>query len=221
MRKNNKTNPHCPVNGCRTTAPHAEDPIVKGFIKTFAPPEAMTLWALTAMVELKESICRDLVEKKIFAWHTRLRQPEELYHRILYALFVASEKELHHLLSGDRPNGFAGLYEKVNETVFLGKGLLQVTQPGLTQGTFKPVDILNDGAHVSFRAFMNCIGLSRHPEYLPSPDQYCSHLSRFCDYLNYMHQMFKTGKEKEHVLLGVRNLHRPASDWRTTWSAGS
>jgi len=214
MGKTNSPNPNCPVKGSRTTTPHANDPIVQGLIRTFAPPDQMTLYALAAMAELSESICRDFMEKKLFAWHTRLRQPEELYTRVLYALFVASEKELHHLLSGDRPNGFAKQYERVNELVFLGRGLLQVTQPGLTQGTFRPADILNDGAHVSFKSFMNCIGMTLHPEYLPPADKYCNHLRRYCDYLNYMHEMFKAGKRKEVVLVGVRNLHRPAADWK-------
>jgi hypothetical protein len=212
MGKRNDPNPNCPVKGCRTTVPHASDPIVQGLIKRFAPPEQMTFYALAAMAELRESICRDLTENKLFAWHTRLRQPEELYTRVLYALFVASENELHHLLSGDRPNGFAKQYEGVNELVYLGRGLLQVTQPGLTQGTFRPSDILNDGAHVSFRSFMNCIGMALHPEYWPPADKYRDHLTRYCNYLHYMREMFKAGKKKEDVLLGVRSLHRPAAD---------
>jgi len=210
-----RPNPHCPVIGCRTPRPHADDPIVKGLIHAFGPPAAMALWSLTAMAELRESICRDLIEKKIFAWYTRLRQPEELYIKTLYALFVASERELHHLLSGDTPNSLAKLYESVNGAVFLGRGLLQTEQPGLTQGTFKPADMLNDGAHASFSAFMSCIGLIRNPQFLPSPEKYCSHLGKYCDYLNYMHEMFKAGKEKTHILQGVINLHRPASDWKT------
>jgi len=31
----------------------------------------LTLWARTAMAELSQSICRDLTEKKVFAWLTR------------------------------------------------------------------------------------------------------------------------------------------------------
>jgi hypothetical protein len=65
-----------------------------------------------------------------------------------------------------------------------------------------------DGAHVSFRAFMTCIGLARNPQNLPSPDEYCEHLARYCKYLDYMHGMFKSGKEKKDVLAGLINLHR-------------
>jgi len=109
---------HCPVSGCQTTKPHADDPIVKGLILAFALPEKMTLWARTAMAELSESICRDLMAKKVFAWHSRLRQPEELYIRTLYALFIATEKELHHILSGDTPNGLSRLYEELTRLFF-------------------------------------------------------------------------------------------------------
>ncbi|HEV2522526.1 MAG TPA: hypothetical protein VGT24_09105 [Candidatus Acidoferrales bacterium] len=165
------------------------------------------------MLELSESICRDLAEGKLFAWYTRLRQPEELYNTTLYALFVASELELHHLLSGEMPNGFSRLYTKVNETVYLGKGQLQIEQPGLHQGTFKPADILNDGAHVSFPAIMSWIGLVRNPQYLQPPEEYCRHLRRYCAYLEYISGMFSAGKEKQVVLEGVKNLHRPASEW--------
>ena len=183
-------------------------------ILEFAPPEKMTLWARTAMAELSESICRDLIAKKVFAWHSRLRQPEELYIRTLYALFVATEEELPHILSGDRPNNsLSSLYEKVNKVVFEGRGLLQVDQPGLSYGTFRPIDTLNDGAHASFRAFLTCIGLARNPENLPAADKYCEHLATYCRYLNYMHEMFKAGKTKADVLSGVKNLHKPASHW--------
>ena len=43
---------------------------------------------------------------------------------------------------------------------------------------------------------MTCIGLARNPEYLPSPEKYCEHLTKYCQYLDYMHGMFKAGKEK-------------------------
>jgi hypothetical protein len=213
--KNLGSNPHCPIRGCRTSQPHADDPIAKGLIHEFAPPEKLTFWVLHGMAELRDSICRDVTDQKIFAWHTRLRQPEELYIRTLYALFVADEKELHHVLSGAMPNGLSGLYSRVNALVFEGRGLLQAPQPGLNHGTFTPMDTLNDGAHLSFPAFMTCIGMARNPQYLPSdlPAKYHKHLTTYCKYLEYMHGMFKAGKDKKHVLSGVINLHRPASYW--------
>jgi hypothetical protein len=211
-KKKKKLNPHCPVPGCQTTKPHIDDPIVKGLILTFTYPEKMTLWAFTAMEELSESICRDLREKKSFAWLSRLRQPEELYIRTLYALFIATEKELPHILSGDAPNGLSRLYSEVNRVIFEVRGLMQVSQSGLSVGTYKPMDMLNDGAHVSFRAFMTCIGLVSNPQNLPSPEKYSEYLRKYCAYLNYMHGMFKSGKEKKYVLEGLVNLYRPARD---------
>ena len=211
-RKKNKINSNCPVPGCRASRPHADDPITKALILQFADPEKMTLWTRVAMGELTESICRDLEENKIFAWYSRLRLPEELYIRTLYALFVATEKELHHVLSGALPNGLTDLYAKVNKVVFDGTGRMQVSQPGLTHGTFKPMDILHSGAHGSFHAFLTCIGLSRNPENLPSPQKHREHFQKYCAYLEYMHGMFKAGKEKKHVLAGVKSIHKPAGE---------
>jgi hypothetical protein len=173
----------------------------------------MTFWTLGAMTELANSICRDLSEGKAFAWLSRLRQPEELYIRTLYALFIASEAELPHILSGAMPNGLSNLYSKVNEVVFNSKGLLLTQQPGQSFGAFRAIDTLHDGAHASFRAFLTCIALARNPEGLPSADRYAQHLKTYCTYLNHMHEMFRAGRKKEDVLIAVRNLHRPLSDW--------
>lgn len=209
-----KVNPNCSVPGCRTKTPHAKDPIAEALIQEFGPPEKMTRWALAAMAELRDSICRDLVENKVLAWYTRLRQPEEIYVTVLYALFIADEKELHHIISGETPNGFSRLYPKVNEVILGGRGLLQVSQAGASSGTFKPIDMLHAGAHVSFPAFMTCIGISRDPSARSSPDVYAKHLNTYCTYLDYMRGMFEGGKAKEHVLDGVISLHKPASHWQ-------
>jgi hypothetical protein len=216
MKKNKSKNPHCPVLGCRTDKPHADDPIAAGLIHEFSVPEKLAYWVLGGMAELRESICRDLAEKKVFAWLTRLRQPEELYVRTLYALFIANDKELHHILSGAMPNGLSGMYSKVNALVFGGRGLLQAPQAGLNFGEFVPMDILNDGAHVSFAAFLTCIGIVKNPQYFPPdfPTIYFRHLTGYCKNLDYMHGMFKAGKERQHVLSGLINLHKPASHWQ-------
>ncbi len=212
MSKKNKSNPYCPVPGCRATAAHLDDPIVKALMLEFGPPEKMTQWTLAAMAELRETICRDLIDKKAFAFHTRVRQPEELYIRTLYALFVATNGEIPHILSGATPNGLSSLYREVNRVVFEGRGLLLVQQAGQSFGTFTPIDALHDGAHASFRSFLTCIGWVRNPENFPAPEKYCQHLNAYCNYLNYMHQMFKAGKDKKDVLAGVKNLHRPPSN---------
>jgi hypothetical protein len=208
----NNPNPNCPVSGCQTDQPHAQDPIVKALIIQFAPREKMTEWVLAAMAELRNSIVRDLQDGQVFAWFTRFRQPEELYIRTLYCLFVANEKELHHVLSGEQPNGISGLYEKVNPVVFEGRGLLLTPQPGLDPSTtFKPMDMLHEGAHISFSSFLTVIGLIKNPTQRPQPERIFQHLTTYCNYLNYMHGMFKAGKEMKHVLAGVINMHRPAA----------
>ena len=208
-----KPNPHCPVLGCRTDKPHGSDPLVQGMLAEFSSPGKLTYWTLAAMAELSQSICRDLQEEKIFAWLSRLRQPEEIYVRTLYTLFIATPEELPHIVSGDTPNGMMGYYKPVNELVLGGRGLLDTAQPGLTAGSFKPVHTLHAGAHASFSAIMTCIGLAHHPEALPAPDKYMEHVGRYCTYLKYMHDMFKGGKSKQDVLDGVISLHKPASYW--------
>jgi hypothetical protein len=209
-KTNQKTNPHCPVPGCRTKKAHMDDPIMPGIARAFASPTDMTQWTCAAIAELAQSIASDLENGRTLAFLSRVRQPEELYFRTLYALFVATDKELPHILSGELPNGFSQIYEKVNKVVLAGRGRLMVEQPGLTFGTFKAMDTLNDGAHVSFRAFLTVIGWAKNPEHLPSPDHYRKHLQKYCAYLTYMHGMFKAGKQKADVLLGVQKLHTPA-----------
>jgi hypothetical protein len=99
-KRKQKLNPHCPVPGCKTDKPHAADAIVSALIHEFAPPEKMTSWVLSGIAELRNSIDKDLKAGQMFAFLTRLRQPEELYIRTMYALFIASEKELHHIFVG-------------------------------------------------------------------------------------------------------------------------
>jgi hypothetical protein len=76
------------------------------------------------------------------------------------------------------------------------------------------METLNDGAHASFKAFLTCMGFKKNPEYLPSLEAYTKHLVKYCRYLTYMNEMFKAGKEKKHVLEGVKNLHKPARLWK-------
>src|SRR5579884_1854540 len=208
-KKKRKANPHCPVVGCRTSKPHIADPIVKALMVQFAPPENMTEWVLAAMAELRQSIMKDLEEKRVFGWHSRMRQPEELYIRTLYALFVASDKELPHIISGDMPNGFSRLYSAVNRVVLEGRGKLLDSLPGLHPGTtFKPIDTLNDGAHASFRSFLTCMGWIKNPQMMPQTDQYLRYLNTYCNILNRMHDDFKANKDKKEVLEEVKKLYR-------------
>ena len=211
MSKKKKPNPHCPVPGCRTPQPHASDKIGKALVQEFSPPAKMTSWALGAMAELRNSICQDLQEGRLLAFYTGLRLPEELYIRVLYALFIASPEELPHILSGETPNDLSNLYTRVNSTVFEGRGPLH-----RDLGGFRPIDTLNHGAHASFQSFLTVIGWVRKPKNVPALDKYRAHLTTYCNNLNYMRAAFESGKSKEDILVGVKNLHRPASHGRSS-----
>ena len=94
MKKPPKVNLHCAVPGCRTKAPHLDDPTVKGLVHNFSDPAKVALWTMASIAELGNSIATDLAAGRNFALITRSRQPEELYIRALYAIFIATPDEL-------------------------------------------------------------------------------------------------------------------------------
>lgn len=61
------------------------------------------------IAELRNSVADDVNSGRLYGYITRWRQPEELYYRTLYVLFVADENEVQHVLSGEMPNGFAAI----------------------------------------------------------------------------------------------------------------
>ena len=83
-----------------------------------------------------QSMAADLTADRRFALLTRSRQQEELYIRALYAMFIATPDEVIHIMSDATPNSFSAMYKRVNQSIFGGKGLLDVVQPGLTYGHF-------------------------------------------------------------------------------------
>lgn len=214
-KKLTKINPHCPVPGCKATAPHTDDPTVKGLVHNFSDPAKVALWTMASVAELGNSMATDLAAGRNFALLTRSRQPEELYIRALYAIFIATPEELAHIMSDALPNSFRSMYRKVNDLVFEGRGLLAASQPGLKHGEFTPMDTINRGAHVSFSTMMMVIGLAQHPEYLEAytSGRYFNHISVYLSYLNYLKQMFEGGKDKAAALSGLINMHRPKSFW--------
>jgi hypothetical protein len=210
-----KVNPHCPVPGCKTATPHTDDPTVKGLVHNFSDPAKVALWTTASVAELGNSMATDLAAGRNFALLTRSRQPEELYIRALYAIFIASPKELAHIMSDALPNSFRSMYRKINDLVFEGRGLLEASQLGLKHGAFTPMDTINRGAHASFSTMMMVIGLAQHPEYLEpyTSGRYFNHISVYLSYLNYLKQMFEGGKDKAAALSGLINMHRPKSFW--------
>jgi hypothetical protein len=214
-KKQPKINPHCPVPGCKTAAPHTDDPTVKGLVHNFSDPAKVALWTGASIAELGNSMATDLVAERNFALITRSRQPEELYIRALYAIFIATPEELAHMMSDRLPNSFRNMYRKVNQLVFEGRGLLEVSQPGLKHGEFTPMDTINRGAHASFSTMMMVIGLAQHPEYLEpyTSGRYFNHISVYLTYLAYLQKMFEGGKDKAAALSGLIDMHRPKSFW--------
>lgn len=108
------------------------------------------------MAELRDSVTDDVQKNRLFSWYTRMRQPEELYFRTLYVLFLASDDEVPHVLSGDLPNSFSQIYKAVNEAILEGRGEITEIKPGLVSGEFRMIDNLNDGAHVGWRYADGC-----------------------------------------------------------------
>jgi hypothetical protein len=203
----------CKVPGCRTKKAHMDDPIVQGLHAEFSDPVKLTSWVKTALGELINSIRADLQANRLLAYMSRWRQPEELYYRALYVLFIATPDELPHVLSGDPPNGFTAIYKLVNQKIMDGRGGVDKPQPGLKGEEFTPMRTLHEAAHGSFRFLMTCIGVARNPEYQKNFPKHFEHLNKYWSYLDYMEGMFKAGKSKEDVLAGVRNMHKPASAW--------
>jgi hypothetical protein len=195
--------------GCKTTKPHAEDEVVKGLIRVFAPPTEMARWVCAAIHELKESILNDFQAGRAFAWVSRQRQVEELYIRALYAIFIADEFELHHIISGDRPNSITPMYEAVNRIIYEGRGGLTVSKPGLNSGEFTPMEILHHGAHTSFYSLLTSVSIAQTGQMPIFADKYYKHLDVYCTRMDYISKMFQAGREKSVVLEAVKQLHRP------------
>jgi hypothetical protein len=180
------------------------DPVVQGLSREFSDPHKLSFWVKGAIAELGHSMQRDLQENRIFAYLSRMRQPEELYYRALYALFIAKENELPHLFSGDAPNSLSAIYEAVNREILDNRGALKTPQTGLRGEQFTAMRNLNDSAHVSFPFLLSAIGVARTPEYQKDFPKHLAHLNQYCAYLNYMEGAFAAGKTKADVLITAK-----------------
>lgn len=210
-KKKTNVNPNCSVSGCKAKVPHVNDPVVASLVHNFSDMAKVAGWTCASIAELGKSMADDVAAGRHFALITRTRQQEELYIRALYAMFIASPGEVAHIMSDATPNSFSVMYRKVNQTISGGKGLLEVSQPGLTSGTFTPMGTINSGAHASFSAMMTVIGLIKNPQYLVAFTEgtYFDHISVYCSYLDHARKLFIAGKDKAAVLAEIIELHRP------------
>jgi len=209
-----KVNPHCVVPGCRTKRPHSESPATQEVMQFFSDSAKLTMAVKLSIGDLIQSVEDDLEKGRFFAYHTRARQVEELYYRLVYVLFIADERALPHILSGNPPNGFAEMWKAVNKAVLDGRGALDSLRTNPSGEVFTAMDMLNQGAHASFAAIAVSIAFAHSPDSQAQITRHVEYWKKLYIYLNYMEGMFKAGKSKADVLVGVRNLHKPASAWK-------
>jgi hypothetical protein len=213
MNQNQPATPACPVPRCGAKTPHTNNVTVQAFMRQ-SPAEVID-WTKRCIVELIQSVIDDVNNGRIFAYLTRWRDPEELYTRVLYAMFVAPADHLPHIFSGEMPNGFTAMWKKVNEIVFEGNGMLFKEQVGLNGEVFTPMDTLNQGAHNSFSTMLTTISVVRSnpEEWHPRIKKHVEHWQKYVEYLNHIEQLFRAGRKKEDVLQAIINMHRSIQRW--------
>jgi hypothetical protein len=211
--KKTKKNPHCPVPGCKTKTPHLSSTTTAGIHHAFAKPEQLAEWVKMSIAELVNSVIDDVNNSRYFAYLTRWRQPEEMYHRVLYILFVADKADIPHIVSGEPPNSFSAMWKEVNRVVYDSKGTLGQKQLGLSGEEFTTMNTLNHTAHASFATIVTCIGVSRNREtWRPRIEKHIAYWKLLCDNLDRIEKGFKEGKSREKVLTEFK---QPRSTART------
>ncbi len=209
MKKKRKKNPHCPVAGCKAKKPHLTSPTTAGLHHAFSNPEQLALWAKSCIVELVQSVIDDVNTGRFFAYLTRWRQPEEMYHRALYTLFVAEKTAIPHVVSGEPPNSFSQMWKEVNRVVYDGKGSLDQTQLGLNGEEFTAMNTLNNSAHASFATIVTTIDFSRNRESrTPIVKNHIEYWKLLCNNLDQIEKGFKAGKSKDQVLADFKKTQR-------------
>jgi hypothetical protein len=211
-KKRAKKNPHCPVPGCNTKTLHLSSATTAGIHHTFSKPETVAEWVKSCIVELVQSVTSDTDSHRYFAYLTRWRQPEELYHRALYPLFVADKPAIPHIVSGELPNSFSAMWKKVNQVVSDGKGTLDQKQMGLSGEEFTAMDTLNNSAHASFATIVTCIDVSKNREkWKPIIDKHITYWKQLCVNLDYIAKGFSAGKSSAQVLTEFKQLPKTVS----------
>ena len=218
MAKKKKPNPNCIVPGCRTKKPHLDNSTVHALHHQFSDPASLVEWTKGCIVEIIQSVIDDVNHKRFFAYLTRWRQPEELYCRALYVLFVAAPKEIPHVISCEAPNNFADMWKKVNAAVFQGHGTLVKPLQSLNGEEFTVINTLNNNAHGSYATMLTVYSIVRlHTFELSQIEKHLNHWKRLCDYLNHIEGLFKAGRDKSVALSALRNMHKPLAEWQKEW----
>jgi hypothetical protein len=197
-----KKNPYCPVAGCKTKQPHLSSSTTAGLTHIFSDRERLALWVKLSIVELVQSVIDDVNKNRYFAYLTRWRQPEEMYHRALYMLFIANQAEIPHIVSGETPNSFSEMWRAVNKTVFDGKGILNQKLTGLNGEEFTAMTTLNNSAHASLATIVTCIDFAKNPALkAPIIDKHIEYWKILCNNLDDFEKGFKAGKTPNQVLM--------------------
>jgi hypothetical protein len=207
-KKKAKKNPHCPVSGCKTKQPHLASAVTAGLHHTFSDPERCAQWTKHCIVELINSVIADVNGSRFFAYLTRWRQPDEMYYRALYLLFVADKADIPHVVSGEMPNSFSAMQKEVNHTVFGGKRSLDKPQTGLSGEQFTVFDTLNSSAHASFATIVTCIKFAKDADFrTPIIAKHLEYWKSLCNNLDRAEKMFKDGRKRPEVLVEFKNLY--------------
>jgi hypothetical protein len=153
------------------------------------------------IVEIVQSVEDDVKAHRYFAYVTRFRQPEEMYHRALYVLFVAKPSEIPHIMSNEMPNSFSAMWGAVNNTIYAGKGTLNRKLTGLAGEVFTPMDTLNSGAHASFGAVVTVIDVSKNrAKWAPIIAKHIGYWKLLAVNLSWIEKRFKAGDSANDVL---------------------
>jgi hypothetical protein len=212
MKKKPKKNPHCPVPGCRAMQPHLSSTTTAGIHHAFANPEQLAGWVKMCIVELIQSVIDDVNRGRFFAYLTRWRQPEEMYHRALYMLFLANKIEIPHIASGEPPNSLSAMYRQVNRVMYDGKGTLEEKQMGMNGGEFTAISTLNNSAHASFATIVTTIYVSKNrEEWKPIIEKHIAYWKLLCESLDHIEKGFKAGKSSAEVLSEFKQLRKTTS----------
>lgn len=207
-KKKAKMNTHCLVPGCKTKQPHLSNAVTAGLHRIFSNSETCAQWTKLCIVELINSVIADVNGNRFFAYLTRWRQPDEMYYRSLYLLFVAHKDVISHVVSGEMPNSFAAMQKAVNKTVFDGKRVLDKPQTGLSGELFTVFDTLNSSAHASFATIVTCIEFAKKPEFrAPIIEKHLEYWKTLCENLDHAERLFREGKNRDEVLVEFKKLH--------------